>query len=86
MTNAEGHLKSGRGYWDTHENGNVFSVGGRAGGIKTPCLRGVSKTAPFFSGGIAPDVKAVAKVYFDRGTSMLTDAEQTAVAEYLKSL
>lgn len=60
--------------------------GGLAGGIKTPGLRGVARTAPFFHDGSAATLREVLDVYAGRITPALSDAEKNAVVEYLKSL
>ena len=61
--------------------------GGLAGGIKTPGLRGIGSTAPYFHDASAVTLKDAVKTYVDRGiTPPLTDDEQSAIAEYLKSL
>jgi hypothetical protein len=55
--------------------------------VKTPGLRGIAKTPPYFAAGSAATLKDAVKVYVDRGiVGALTDGEQTAIAEYLKSL
>lgn len=61
-------------------------TGGLAGGIKTPGLRGVSQTAPFFHDGSAATLRDVMNVYSGRIVPTLTDAEKDALVEYLKSL
>ncbi|MGD9648721.1 MAG: hypothetical protein AB7U73_23625 [Pirellulales bacterium] len=60
--------------------------GGLAAGIKTPGLRGVSKTGAYFHDGSAKTLNEVVDVYAGRITPALTDSEKTAVVEYLKSL
>jgi mono/diheme cytochrome c family protein len=61
--------------------------GALANGIKTPGLRGLGRTAPYFHDGFAATLKDVVKTYVDqRIVPTLTDDEQTAIAEYLKSL
>ena len=60
--------------------------GGLANGIKTPGLRGVSYTAPYFHDGSAETLDDVIDVYAGRITPALTDDEKAAIAEYLKSL
>ncbi len=60
--------------------------GGLAGGIKTPGLRGVASTAPYFHDGSARTLREVLDVYAGRVTPGLSDDEKNAVVEYLKSL
>ena len=60
--------------------------GGLAGGIKTPGLRGVTSTAPYFRDGSAPTLRDVLDVYAGRIVPTLTSAEKDAVVEYLKTL
>ncbi len=60
--------------------------GALAAGIKTPGLRGVARTAPYFHDGSAATLRSVLDVYAGRITPALTVAEKTAVVEYLKSL
>jgi len=60
--------------------------GGLAGGIKTPGLRGVARTAPYFHDGSARTLREVMDVYSGRVTPVITDAEKNAVVEYMKSL
>lgn len=61
--------------------------GALANGIKTPGLRGIGKTAPYFADGSAATLEDAVKLYVDQGiVNPLTDAEQAAIAEYLKSL
>lgn len=61
-------------------------TGGLAGGIKTPGLRGVSSHAPYFHDGSAATLRAVIDTYSGRVVPVLSDAEKTALVEYLKSL
>lgn len=61
--------------------------GDLAGGIRIPQLRGVSHSAPYFHNGEAATLRAVV----DRKVALpvvaeLTEAERTALVEYLKSL
>ncbi|HEY7771876.1 MAG TPA: hypothetical protein VIC26_01750 [Marinagarivorans sp.] len=60
--------------------------GGLAGGIKTPGLRGVAYTAPFFHDGSAQTLEEVMDIYSGRTTVELSSAEKTALVEYMKSL
>ena len=60
--------------------------GGLAGGIKTPGLRGVAYTAPFFHDGSAATLEEVMDIYSGRTTVELSTAEKTALVEYMKSL
>ena len=61
--------------------------GALANGIETPGLRGIGRTAPYFADGSAATLKDVVKTYVDqRIVPALTDDEQAAIAEYLKSL
>lgn len=60
--------------------------GGLAGGIKTPGLRGVARTAPYFHDGSARTLREVMDVYAGRITPALSSAEKDAVVEYMKSL
>ena len=74
--------------------GSVFSteitleppMGGLANGIKTPGLRGLAQTAPYFHDGSAATLADVLDVYSGRVVPMLSDAEKSAVVEYLKTL
>jgi len=63
-------------------------AGGLAAGIKVAPLRGIGKTAPYFHDGSAPDLAAVVRRYVDRGAPVpaLSDEDQAAIVEYLKSL
>lgn len=60
--------------------------GGLAGGIKTPGLRGISSTAPYFHDGSAATLADVVNVYSGRIVPTLTADEKAALVEYLKSL
>jgi cytochrome c peroxidase len=58
-----------------------------ANGIKTPGLRGLGRTAPYFADGSAATLEDVVKTYVDQGiVPVLTEDEQAAIAEYMKSL
>jgi cytochrome c peroxidase len=61
-------------------------MGGLAAGIKTPGLRGVAQTAPYFHDGSAHTLREVLDVYAGRITPALSAAEKDAVVAYLKSL
>lgn len=60
--------------------------GGLAGGIKTPGLRGLAYTAPYFHNGGAATLMDVMDVYEVRLETDLSDSEKAAVVEYMKSL
>ena len=61
-------------------------LGGLAGGIKTPGLRGVATHAPYFHDGSAATLRDVVDTYSGRVVPVLSDAEKAALVEYLKSL
>lgn len=61
-------------------------AGGLAGGIKTPGLRGIASTAPYFHNGSAATLRAVVDVYSGRIVPVLTSDEKDALVEYMKSL
>ena len=61
-------------------------TGGLAGGIKTPGLRGISSTAPYFHDGSAATLMDVLNTYSGRIVPTLTNSEKGALVEYLKSL
>ena len=63
-------------------------AGGLAGGIKTPGLRGVAYTAPYFHDGSAKTLLEVMDVYSGRvgKVPVLSSGEKLAVVEYMKSL
>lgn len=61
-------------------------LGALAGGIKTPGLRGVSKVGPYFHDGSAATLRDVVDTYSGRVVPVLSDAEKTALVEYLKSI
>ncbi len=62
--------------------------GGLAGGIHVPSLRGISYTAPYFHDGSAATLADAVARLVARGAPVapLTDEEQAAIVEYLKSL
>ena len=62
--------------------------GGLEGGIHVPGLRGISHTAPYFHDGSAVTLADAVARLVERGAPVapLTDEEQAAVVEYLKSL
>lgn len=60
--------------------------GGLAGGIKTPGLRGIASSAPYFHDGSARTLREVMDVYAGRVTPALTSEEKDAVVEYMRSL
>ena len=60
--------------------------GGLAGGIKTPGLRGLTYTAPYFHDGSAETLMDVMDAYSGRIVDALTQQEKEAVVEYLKTL
>ncbi|MGF1642258.1 MAG: c-type cytochrome [Thiotrichales bacterium] len=61
-------------------------AGGLAGGIKTPGLRGIASTAPYFHDGSAATLGEVMDVYSGRIVNALSEAEKAAIVEYMKSL
>ena len=63
-------------------------AGGLAGGIHVPSLRGISHTAPYFHDASAATLNDAVARLVERGTPVapLTEEEQAAVVEYLKSL
>ncbi|MCH8543416.1 MAG: hypothetical protein LAT61_07595 [Alcanivorax sp.] len=64
-------------------------MGGLAGGIKTPGLRGISFTAPYFHDGSAETLEDVVDTYARNLAGVpddLTIEEIAAVAEYMRSL
>jgi len=61
-------------------------TGGLAGGIKTPGLRGIAATAPYFHDGSAATLSDVVDVYSGRIVPVLSADEKKALVEYLKSL
>lgn len=64
-------------------------MGGLAGGIKTPGLRGVRLTAPYFHDGSAATLEEVVEVYARNLGGVpndLSEAEIMAVAEFMRSL
>ncbi len=67
-------------------------AGDLAGGIKVPGLRGIARTAPFLHDGSVPTLEAVVAALNGilQGAGLLdaplTQAEQEALVEYLKSL
>ena len=61
-------------------------AGGLEGGIKTPGLRGISATAPYFHDGSAGTLDEVMDIYSGRIVNALSDSEKAAVVEYMKSL
>ena len=60
--------------------------GGLAGGIKTPGLRGIANTAPYFNDSSAATLLEVMEVYSGRTTRDLNNDEMLALVEYMKSL
>lgn len=60
--------------------------GDLAGGIKTPGLRGISQTAPYFHDGSAATLEEMVEVYSGRITPELNPSEVSAIAEYMRSL
>lgn len=61
-------------------------AGGLAGGIKTPGLRGVASTAPYFHDGSAATLRDVMNAYSGRIVPTLSDDEKDALVEYMKAL
>lgn len=61
-------------------------MGGLAEGIKTPGLRGLVYTAPYFHDGSAATLDDVMDIYTGRITPALSEQEKAAVVEYMKSL
>ncbi|WP_162925805.1 hypothetical protein [Isoalcanivorax indicus] len=64
-------------------------MGGLAGGIKTPGLRGVRLTAPYFHDGSAATLEEVVETYARNLAGVpddLSEAEIMAVAEFMRSL
>ena len=63
-------------------------AGGLAGGIHVPSLRGISHTAPYFHDASAATLADAVSRLVNRGAPVapLSDDEQAAVVEYLKSL
>lgn len=63
-------------------------AGGLAGGIHVPGLRGISQTAPYFHDGSAVSLADAVARLVARGDPVppLSDEEQAALVEYLKSL
>lgn len=64
----------------------VAPQGGLAGGIKTPGLRGIALTAPYFHDNSAATLLEVMEVYSGRIVRELSDTQMMALAEYMKSL
>lgn len=60
--------------------------GGLAGGTKTPGLRGIAKTAPYFNDSSAETLLEVMEVYSGRAVRELAQDEMLALVEYMKSL
>lgn len=60
--------------------------GDLAGGIKTPGLRGIRMTAPYFHDGSAETLEDMVQVYSGRVVDALEQDEIDALVEYLKSL
>jgi hypothetical protein len=60
--------------------------GGLAGGIRLPPLRGVSRTAPYLHDGSVATLPELVGILNQILGAELTDLEQEALVEYLKSL
>lgn len=60
--------------------------GGLAGGIKTPGLRGIALTAPYFHDNSAATLLEVMEVYSGRTVPVLSETEMASLVEYMKSL
>ena len=61
-------------------------LGALAEGIKTPGLRGISHVPPYFHDDSAQTLEEVVAIYSGRIVNVLSEEEQLAVAEYLRSL
>ena len=64
----------------------VPPLGALAEGIKTPGLRGISHVPPYFHDDSAQTLEEAVAIYSGRIVNVLSDEEQLAVVEYLKSL
>lgn len=60
--------------------------GGLVGGIKTPGLRGIRLTAPYFHDGSAATLEEMVEIYSGRTVRILSNNEVSAIAEYMRSL